>query len=49
MIKYVACLQEIADNDFNRNPRGYVDTFEEEEGIDVTAAEQESERLKKAS
>ncbi len=41
----VASLQEIADNDFNLNIPRYVDTFEEEEEIDVAAVEQEIERL----
>lgn len=34
-----------ADNDFNLNIPRYVDTFEEEEEIDVAAVEQEIERL----
>ena len=42
---HVASLQEIADNDFNLNVPRYVDTFEEEEEIDVAAVEQEIERL----
>lgn len=42
---HVATLQEIADNDFNLNIPRYVDTFEEEEEIDVAAVEQEIERL----
>jgi type I restriction enzyme M protein len=42
---HVASLQEIADNDFNLNIPRYVDTFEEEEEIDVAAVEQEIERL----
>jgi type I restriction enzyme M protein len=42
---YVASLKEIADNDFNLNIPRYVDTFEEEEEIDVAAIEQEIERL----
>jgi type I restriction enzyme M protein len=41
----VASLREIADNDFNLNIPRYVDTFEEEEEIDVAALEQEIERL----
>ncbi|WP_392563958.1 type I restriction-modification system subunit M [Orbus wheelerorum] len=32
---YVASLQEIADNDYNLNIPRYVDTFEEEEAIDL--------------
>jgi len=42
---HVASLQEVADNDFNLNIPRYVDTFEEEEEIDVAAVEQEIERL----
>jgi type I restriction enzyme M protein len=42
---HVASLTEIADNDFNLNIPRYVDTFEEEEEIDVAAVEQEIERL----
>lgn len=42
---HVASLQEIADNDFNLNIPRYVDTFEEEEEIDVAAVEREIERL----
>ncbi len=44
---YVASLAEIAENDFNLNIPRYVDTFEEEEEIDVAAVEQEIERLEK--
>lgn len=42
---HVATLQEIADNDYNLNIPRYVDTFEEEEEIDVAAVEKEIERL----
>ena len=42
---YVATLAEIAENDFNLNIPRYVDTFEEEEEIDVAAVEKEIERL----
>ncbi|MBI4911621.1 MAG: type I restriction-modification system subunit M [Acidobacteria bacterium] len=42
---HVASLREIIDNDFNLNIPRYVDTFEEEEEIDVAAVEQEIERL----
>jgi type I restriction enzyme M protein len=42
---HLATLQEIAANDFNLNIPRYVDTFEEEEAIDVAAVEQEIERL----
>jgi type I restriction enzyme M protein len=41
----VAGLPKIADNDFNLNIPRYVDTFKEEEEIDVAAVEQEIERL----
>jgi type I restriction enzyme M protein len=34
---YRATLQEIADNDYNLNIPRYVDTFEEEEAVDITA------------
>lgn len=42
---YIASLAEITENDFNLNIPRYVDTFEEEEEIDVAAVEQEIERL----
>lgn len=42
---YVAKLKEIAENDYNLNIPRYVDTFEEEEEIDVAAVQQEIERL----
>jgi len=42
---HVASLEEIADNDFNLNIPRYVDTFKEEEEIDVAAVEREIERL----
>ena len=38
---YRATAQEIADNDFNLNIPRYVDTFEEEEEIDLDAVKQE--------
>ena len=34
---HLATLQEIADNDYNLNIPRYVDTFEEEEPIDIQA------------
>ena len=34
---YVATLQEVADNDYNLNIPRYVDTFEEEEPVDLAA------------
>lgn len=42
---YVASLKELAENDYNLNIPRYVDTFEEEEEIDVAAVEKEIERL----
>jgi type I restriction enzyme M protein len=38
---YVATLQEIAENDYNLNIPRYVDTFEEEEPVDLAAVAQE--------
>ncbi len=43
---YVATLDEIKENDFNLNIPRYVDTFEEEEEIDLMAVRQEREKLK---
>src|SRR5690606_5630870 len=42
---HLASLQEIADNEFNLNIPRYVDTFEEEDDIDVAAVELEIQRL----
>ena len=42
---YRAPLQEIADNDYNLNIPRYVDTFEEEEEIDIQAVMQEIKEL----
>jgi len=42
---YVAIFDEIAENDFNLNIPRYVDTFEEEQEIDVAAVQKEIERL----
>jgi type I restriction enzyme M protein len=42
---YVATFEEIAENDFNLNIPRYVDTFEEEEAIDVLAVKQEIAQL----
>ncbi len=42
---YVASFDEIAENDFNLNIPRYVDTFEEEQEINVAAVELEIERL----
>lgn len=44
---HLATPEEIADNDYNLNIPRYVDTFEEEEEIDVAAVEQEIERLER--
>ena len=44
---HVASLQEIADNDFNLNIPRYVDTFEEEEPVDLEAVQKEIEELEK--
>ncbi|MCK4513713.1 MAG: N-6 DNA methylase, partial [Spirochaetaceae bacterium] len=42
---YVATLDEIRENEFNLNIPRYVDTFEEEEPVDVAAAQAEIDRL----
>ena len=42
---HVASVKEIAENDYNLNIPRYVDTFEEEEEIDVAAVEKEIEQL----
>jgi type I restriction enzyme M protein len=42
---HVGTLDEIRENDFNLNIPRYVDTFEEEEEIDVAAVEKEIEQL----
>jgi type I restriction enzyme M protein len=42
---YRATFEEIKENDFNLNIPRYVDTFEEEEEIDIQAAQREIERL----
>jgi type I restriction enzyme M protein len=44
---YIATLAEIEENDFNLNIPRYVDTFEEEEPIDIEATQQEIVSLKK--
>jgi type I restriction enzyme M protein len=44
---YVATFDEIKENDFNLNIPRYVDTFEEEEEIDIDAVQQEIEALEK--
>jgi len=42
---YVASREEIAENDFNLNIPRYVDTFEEEEEIDIAAVQKRIETL----
>ena len=42
---HLAGIDEIAENDFNLNIPRYVDTFEEEEEIDIDAVQQEIDRL----
>ncbi|WP_026878120.1 type I restriction-modification system subunit M [Ignatzschineria larvae DSM 13226] len=44
---YLASFEEVAENDFNLNIPRYVDTFEEEEVIDLEAVRQERLALKK--
>jgi len=44
---HVAGLAEIQENDFNLNIPRYVDTFEEEEEIDIDVVQQEIEALEK--
>ncbi len=44
---YVATLDEIAENDYNLNIPRYVDTFEEEEPIDIVQTQQEILTLEK--
>ena len=43
---YLANRKEIQDNDYNLNIPRYVDTFEEEEQIDLMAVRAEREQLK---
>ncbi|MFC0875299.1 type I restriction-modification system subunit M [Saccharicrinis sp. FJH2] len=43
---YVATLDEIRENDYNLNIPRYVDTFEEEEPIDIAATQKEIESIK---
>ncbi len=42
---YVASLEEIAENDYNLNIPRYVDTFEEEESVDLDAVAEEIRSL----
>jgi type I restriction enzyme M protein len=44
---YVATFDEIEENDFNLNIPRYVDTFEEEEEVDIQAVQQEIDTLEK--
>jgi type I restriction enzyme M protein len=44
---HVAAFEEIKENDFNLNIPRYVDTFEEEEEIDIDAVQQEIDALEK--
>lgn len=44
---YVASREEIAENDYNLNIPRYVDTFEEEEEVDIGAVQQRIESLEK--
>ena len=42
---YVASLEEVAENDYNLNIPRYVDTFEEEEAIDLDAVSTELQAI----
>ena len=44
---YIATPKEIEENDYNLNIPRYVDTFEEEEEIDIQAVQQEIDALEK--
>lgn len=44
---YIATLEEIRDNDFNLNISRYVDTFEEEEPIDLDEVQQQLKDIDK--
>ena len=44
---YVATLNEVAENDYNLNIPRYVDTFEEEEPVDIAAVSNELKTLEK--
>jgi type I restriction enzyme M protein len=44
---YIATLAEIAENDYNLNIPRYVDTFEEEEPVDLTTVSTELKALDK--
>jgi type I restriction enzyme M protein len=42
---YLATVEEIKENDYNLNIPRYVDTFEEEEPVDIPAVQEEIEKL----
>ncbi|HQI05888.1 MAG TPA: N-6 DNA methylase, partial [bacterium] len=44
---YLAQFEEIKENDFNLNIPRYVDTFEEEEEIDIDSVQLEIDQLEK--
>lgn len=44
---YLATLDEIKENDYNLNIPRYVDTFEEEEPVDIKATQEEIKTIKK--
>ena len=44
---YLASLKEVRENEYNLNIPRYVDTFEEEEEIDIKAVQKEIEGLEK--
>ncbi|MEL7160119.1 MAG: type I restriction-modification system subunit M [Bacteroidota bacterium] len=44
---YIASFEEIAENEFNLNIPRYVDTFEEEEPVDMKATKKRIEKLEK--
>jgi type I restriction enzyme M protein len=44
---YVATFDEVQENDFNLNIPRYVDTFEEEEEVDLKAVAEKIEQLEK--
>ena len=44
---HLATLQEVADNDYNLNIPRYVDTFEEEEEVDIKATHKNIIELKR--
>ena len=44
---YVASLDEVEENDYNLNIPRYVDTFEEEDPVDLLAVSQQLQQLEK--